>query len=218
MEVLHRMSNYSEKDASVLPDELTFNIILKVLSRSHAADAAEKAEKLLQKMHEMSSVSPTFISYLTCIIAWGRSDDKDKFQRAKNLLDQFESAYRNRKLAGKLSVAVYNAVLSVCYHNEADALRDEVLQVAVFTMEKLRAIKVPPDATTYDSLFRIICSLPQEHTMKKGLMNSEFSNCINDGLVTSEILAMVEASSPEILQESDGHPIPAKWSRKVNRR
>ena len=162
----------------------------KVLSRSHAKDSALKADNLLQEMSSMPSVKPTFISYLTCIIAWGRSSDTDKFQRVKNLLTQFEtSLYRKNKLSGKVPVAVYNAALSVCYHNESAELQDEALETALFTMQKLRRTKAQPDETTYESFFRVLTGFPdnEERKSRDELLESEFSNCINDGLALSLI-------------------------------
>ena len=135
----------------------------KVLSRSPAKDAALKADNLLQEMSSMQSVKPTFISYLTCIIAWGRSSDTEKFQRVQNLLTQFETSLnRKNKLAGKVPVAVYNAALSVCHHNESAELQSQALETAVFTMQKLRRNKVQPDETTYESFFRVITGFPDE--------------------------------------------------------
>ena len=87
----------------------------KVLSRSPAKDAALKADNLLQEMSSMQSVKPTFISYLTCIIAWGRSNDEDKIQRVTDLMHRFIASIGEKQDKNKkANIAVFNAVLSVC--------------------------------------------------------------------------------------------------------
>jgi hypothetical protein len=220
MNVLQRMSEYSKSDSYVRPDETTFNVILKVLSRDHSKNAALKADNLLQEMIMISSVKPSFISYLTCIVAWGRSGDPDKFQRVRNLLDGFEANHRKKKLAGKLSISVYNAVLSVCHHNKSPELEQQALDTALFTMKKVRGTKkVHPDKTTYESLFRVFSMIPKSAAWD-AFLETEFSLCIEDGLVTPEIVELVQKASTDVLHKligsEDPVSIPEKWSRRVH--
>jgi hypothetical protein len=225
MDVLLRMSGYSEEDSAVRPDETTFNVILKVLSRSKSKDAASRADKLLQDMISMPSVKPSYITYSTCIIAWGRSSEEEKFQRVQDLLLSFENSDKKSKLAGKLSNSVYNAALSVCYHNKSPALQKQALETALFTMGKLRNVsKVKPDKTTYQSLFRVLTMEPKG-ARRDELLETEFLRCIDDGLVTAEVLKIVQDASPAILEKFVGDnktaqtdTIPKTWSSRVDAR
>eukprot|EP00980_Cylindrotheca_fusiformis_P000172 scaffold26_cov117-Cylindrotheca_fusiformis.AAC.13 len=223
MSMLQRMTGYSKQDASVCPDETTFNVILKVLSRSKAADSAARADQLLQDMTSMPSVKPSHISYSTCIIAWGRSADEEKFDRVRKLLLSYEKCHKGGKISGDLSLSVYNAALSVSYHNKAPQLQNQALETALCAMERLRTAKVAPDKTTYQSLFKLIRSLPSSMTRDE-LVETEFSNCASDGLVSQEVVSLVQEMSPKHIAKllSDdieapisGAELPKAWSSRV---
>jgi hypothetical protein len=220
------MFEYSRDEPSVRPDETTFNIILKVLSRSHANDAALKANTLLMEMDSMPSVKPSSISYLTCIIAWGRSNKTDKFHRVKELLFRFKEAHAKGKLAGRITVSVYNAALSVCYHNSSSELQHDAWLTALTAMEELRKMKrIHPDHTTYLSLFRVMGMLlghDHDRENRDNILEQEFANCIHDGLVSREILEIVYKVSPRIFHHFFGESekpktatIPTNWSTKA---
>lgn len=222
MSVLARMSGYALRDSSVRPDETTFNIILKVLSRSKSNDAASRADQLLKEMLSAKSVRPSGISYSTCIIAWGRSSDNERFQRVRKLLLSFEKSYKGNKLAGSLSHTVFNAALSVCYHNKAPELQSQALETALFSMERLRAMRnVEPDKLTYQSLFRVI-AMESKGSRRGELLETEFSSCIDDGLVTPDVLNIVQDAAPELLAKfinteagSSSVAFPKAWSSRV---
>jgi hypothetical protein len=228
LNVLQRMFDYSRDDSSVDPDETTFNIILKVLSRSPSQDAAEKANSLLLEIEAMPSVKPSCISYLTCIIAWGRSNDINKFQKVRHLLLRFKDAHLKGQLSGKVSPAVYNAALSVCYHNTSPEFRQEALDTAVTTMKELRMLsRVHPDHITYLTLFRALRLLLDEagEERRDSLLEQEFAKCVSDGLVSQEVSGILHEASPRVFEQFFGEnsspgaaTIPAKWSKRTKTR
>jgi pentatricopeptide repeat protein len=226
MTVLQRMYQYAEKNKNVRPDETTFNIILKVLSKSRSKDAALKANQLLLEMDDMPAVKPTYISYLTCIMAWGRSDDPEKFVNVQRLLSHFQETHRKRRLGGTLTVSPFNAALSVCaYNNGMPELNSEALSTALGIMEELRKLKsVRPNQITYASLFQAIGRMA-EPGERDALMARQFEHCISDGLVSRELLKTLHGFSPSTLSQFFGDDkgpqnavIPKDWSKNFDDR
>lgn len=203
-DVLTRMFEYQETDPSILPSNLTFNIILKVLSRStsHMSDAAAKADVLLSEMDEMASATPDFISYVTCIIAWGRSHEKDKIQRVTKLLHRYVSSMKDHDERSQSSIAVFNAALSVCHHNSSQEHADEVLHAAKITVTELRKLKsINPDRKTYESFFQLIKVGTRTDSSSVAsftdLIEDEFIQCASDGFVTKDIILAVRSAIPQ---------------------
>eukprot|EP00536_Pseudo-nitzschia_multiseries_P006521 jgi/Psemu1/304221/fgenesh1_kg.139_\ len=233
-DVLKRMFEYHETDPIILPSNLTFNIILKVLSRStsHVPDAAAKADDLLSEMDAMPSVTPDFISYVTCIIAWGRSNDEEKIKRVTKLLHRFISSMKNNQdgTNNRSGIAVFNAVLSVCNHNSSPEHPDESVHAAVATMKELRKAKgIAPDQITYESFFRVV----KEGTLGSdfseasflSLVEVEFNQCARDGFITRDIIVSLHSFAPKTLfarlggENADPHTvsIPKAWCRNASR-
>ncbi len=202
--ILKRMFEYHESDPSILPSNLTFNIILKVLSRStsHVPGAAAKADDLLSEMDEMESVVPDFISYVTCIMAWGRSDEDDKIQRVTNLLQRYISSLKDHGEHVRTNIAVFNAVLSVCHHNSStDKYVDDALHTTKTTMLELRKQKgIVPDQKTYKSFFQVmkVGSIVDNTSTSSftGLIEDEFNQCVSDGYVTKDIILAFHGAVP----------------------
>jgi hypothetical protein len=221
MNLLQRMLGYARDDSSVHPDGTTFNIILKILSKSQSPDAAHKAQTMLVEMENMSTVKPSFISYLTCIIAWGRSKDESKFDDVRGLLVRCQESHRTGKLLdNRLAISVYNGVLLVCYHN-FESFPSEALETAQFCMEQLRQRKkaVHPDTTTYLSFFQVLAKLSDE-TVRENLLKDELSNCIEDGCMSREVVEFVFRISPRQFQQLFGEKetpqtanVPIGWSK-----
>lgn len=222
MEMLSRMKGYSTIDPSVSPDDTTFNIILKILSRSNLEDAAHRADALLQDMVVMKSIRPSHVSFSTCIIAWGRSHDEDKIQHVKKLLAQFETTQQKNQRTGKMgSNAVYNAVLSVCYHNGSGELLGQARETATIAMQTLRSANVKADQTTYQSFFKVMSFSPLD-AEKENLVETEFGRCVEDGLVSMDVFKVVESSFPSVVekylsehQRANGESIPYRWSKRI---
>ena len=225
MAVLDRMIQYAQSDSRVRPDETTFNIILKVLSRSRSEEAAAKAHQLLLEMNEMPNIKPTDVSYLTCIIAWGRSQDKDKFDRIRKLLLHLDDNYRKSRLSGRPTVFPYNAALSACYHNTIPELNSDALRTALDTMTKLRKLShLRPNHTTYLSLFKAV-ELLAEGNKRDSLLAQEFEHCIKDSLVSRQIVKILHGASISIFHRYFGDEnnltnarIPEDWVKNHDER
>ena len=229
-DILKRMFEYHETDLFILPSNFTFNIILKVLSRStnHMRGAAAKADDLLHEMEAMASVEPNFISYVTCIIAWGRSHEKDKIERVTSLMHRFISSMGdNQDGNNKSSIAVFNAVLSVCHHNATLEHSVEALHASKLTMTELRTLKgIFPDQKTYESFFQVLRKVTHNMdsssaSMFTALIEDEFHQCASDGFVTKGILLAIGSAAPgavfEKLVGKNVDPrtfsIPKAWCR-----
>ena len=227
------MFKYHKNDPSIQPSNFTFNIILKVLSRSidHNPDAAIMADKLLTEMDAMPSVTPDFISYVTCVIAWGRSKAENKIKRVSTLLHRFVVSLEEHQDGNKKSsVVVFNAVLSVCHHNLSPELLAECFETAQVAMTELRKAKgIDHDQITYSSFFQVvkdgitIGGRPARSFFN--LIEDEFRFCINDGYVTRDILMAFCQVVPKIIfakyvgqhEDPETFSIPKAWSRNVAR-
>lgn len=226
MAVLQRMYQYAEKNKNIRPDETTFNIILKVLSKSRSKDAALKANQLLHEMDDMPAVRPTYISYLTCIMAWGRSEDPGKFAHVQQLLSHFQETHRKRRLGGTLTVAPFNAALSVCANNNGmPELNSQALSTALSIMEELRKLNsILPNQITYSTLFQAIGRMA-EPDERDALMARQFEHCIINGLVSRELLQILHGFSPSTFSQFFGDDygphnvtIPKDWSKNFDPR
>lgn len=222
-EMLSRMKEYAKKDSSVRPDDTTYNINLKVLSRSNLEDAAHRADELLQDMIAMKSIRPSHLSFSTCIIAWGRSQDEDKIQHAEKLLAQFEAIQKKNTKSVKVSNAVYNSVLSVCYHNGSGKFERQARQTATLAMRKLRNSNAKADKATYESFFKVMALSPSD-AENEDLVETEFGRCIENGLVSNDAFKAVEAAFPTVIEKYlseeqgvNGKSVPRQWSKRIRR-
>jgi hypothetical protein len=235
MAVLERMVGYSQQQGhtsktGVRPDMYTYNISLKILSRSSSNDAARKANQLLEEMERSPHVKPSYISYVTCIIAWGRSEDPNKFDRVQDVLASFVTTYNKRELSGRLTVTPYNASLAVCHHNKSPELQSKALQTAIEVMSSLRQLRdVRPDETTYANLFRAVMvnssssnSDGDDHVERDKLLGEALEHCISDGLVSAEIVKIVFQISQSTFGRFFGENqtpvtviVPKSWATRV---
>lgn len=228
MDILDRMMQYSKSDPSVKPNNTTSNIILKILSRSHSPSAAMKADDLLMEMENQRSfdTSQALISFVTVIIAWGRSDDENKFDRVEGLLKRYQKSVQASAVAtNPSSPNVYNAALSVCQHNaDDDKMKSRALKTAMYTLSELRKAKLAkPDEKTYSTLFRAInCLLDNNLGERHEILEKEFAHCIKEGLVSRPILEAVHAGSPKLFEQIFGPgtipktaEIPRHWSKRL---
>lgn len=240
-EIFERMTLYSSpylgKDGvhttntSLLPSRATYNIILKILSRSPEPDAAKKADVLLLQMDERSDLSPDFISFLTTILAWGRSESEQKFERITEIIRRYalNCSRRPTSSLSRKDTSVFNAALSVCDHNSnSDVVRVSV-STASYVVSTLRQIKgMMADETTYKSFFNLVGSIYRDGTKLVNddldeLIRNEFTECIADGLVSRDILINMHHASPQVWEEvvrgaadPETFDIPHSWCRNVN--
>jgi hypothetical protein len=224
--LLKRMLHYARGDQGVAPNVSTFNTVLKIMSRSSSEESAQDAQDLLMQMHQMHFIKPDRVSYLTCVLAWGRSSVhyEGKFERIKEILIQYEESYKKGKLADEMSVVPFNAALSVCHHNTDSLQNSRAHEMALYIMTHIRSSeKIHPDDKTYLGFLRTIGSMAQDKIERDRLIASEFRACIHDGLVTQEILDTVEQYIPGMILkllkedrkkgEPSNSPIPRKWRK-----
>mmetsp|Transcript_42558 Transcript_42558/g.102578 ORF Transcript_42558/g.102578 Transcript_42558/m.102578 type:complete len:550 (+) Transcript_42558:1749-3398(+) len=228
---------------SLHPSLTTYNIILKIISRSPSPHAAEKAEALLIEMEEqIHTISPDFISFLTTILAWGRSESMEKFQRVDDIIRRFAARFQQggRPTRGSFSqsdMSVFNVALSVCSHNSNPDLVKASISTASFVISKMRHIKeLKANETTYTSFFAFVhrvhsfgSELLSSNAALEELVRREFTACIRDGLVSPHILRTVHRTSPKLWKEATNSwnvdpdseisfTMPNSWCRNVKSR
>jgi len=213
------MREYAKGNPLLRPDESTMNIILKVFSRSPSADAAAKAESFLSEMREMPHMKTTNVSYLTCIIAWGRSQSPDRLDRVQRLARQFldETPGLGRH-QGEQIISVLNAVLSVCHHTTDPKEKLEAWDLVMWVREEIdRRGNVSPDITTYEALMRATQVLEGP----VDVLTQAVEACTKDGMISSQVLHSLYRASPEVFTQffgkglPDSVNVPRQWSKNV---
>jgi hypothetical protein len=225
MDILERMKQYSKRDPSVTPDQTTSNVILKILSRSPSADAAARADGLLADMESHKYFESSQASYVTVIIAWGRSNDRAKFDRVKALLGRYREKVASRAITNPSSPNVYNAALSVCRHNSEVDMRLQALAMLYYTLGMLREDEsVHPDETTYLTLFQAFHGLVEDTDKRYEVFEREIASCIKDGMVSKPIADVVYQACPLLFSSLFGEKetprevkIPHSWSNSLRK-
>lgn len=224
MDVLVRMKEYGKAFPEMAPDQTTFNVILNILSKSPAEDAASRADDLLVALETQHGLESTQASYISVIIAWGRSGDNQKFDRIKWLLTRYQGKVGAKSILNATSPNVYNAALSVCRHNSDSGI--QAMDLLKYTTHNLRTdAMVEADETTYLTLFQAIQNLAKDRVQLSNMIEHEINFCINDGLVSKSIAELIHQLSPALFSSTFGEQatldslkIPRAWSKRLARR
>jgi hypothetical protein len=226
-DIVDRMWEYSKKDPSLQPNETTFNVMLKILSRSPSPDSARTADKILLDMEQQkSNLEVSQAAYVTVIIAWGRSKDADKFERVQKLLERYQHALQQWSNLRSSSPHIYNAALSVCQHNSNNEWNSKAIYTMWFALDQLRQSKIAkPDQNTYVTLFQAINHVLHDSDERYAAMEREFANCVKDGLVCQPILEALYDGCPRLFEQLFGQgqipasvEIPHSWSKQLRLR
>eukprot|EP00934_Nitzschia_sp_Nitz4_P007881 Nitzschia sp. Nitz4//scaffold56_size114212//28433//30519//NITZ4_003938-RA/size114212-snap-gene-0.169-mRNA-1//1//CDS//3329554670//7871//frame0 len=226
MGLFQRMIEYAKTDPNVQPDQTTYNLLLKVLSRSPNDNAAEAADNLLTEMEGKSTIKTSPTSYGTVIIAWGRSPHECKWARVQEVLRRYRALSEQGNIVGGSNPAVYNAALSVCQHNATPLNWEESQATFHFVLQEMRnSRQVQPDHTTYLTLFRAIENLYPEGSHESFVVaETEFDRCIKEGWVSHSVLESVVRASPQVFDKMFGAgvdprsiEIPPNWSKRARK-
>lgn len=114
------MLDSNKKDEEVAPDKWSFNMVLSILSRSGAPDLMPRAESVLAKLeayHEETGrtekTQPNSNTYNSIMSCYPRCGDRDKAQKAFNLLQKMKKLGANGNPFVKPDTISYNIVMNV---------------------------------------------------------------------------------------------------------
>ena len=224
-DILERMKEYSKTDPSVTPDQTTSNVMLKILSRSPSADSAARADDILAEMESQKGFESSQASYVTVIIGWGRSQNRDKFNRVKKLLGRYRAKVATRAISNATSPNIYNAIISVCRHNSDLSMVPQSTDLLYSTLALIREDKsVQPDETTYLTLFQALYCLVEDADKRDEVIEREIALCIKDGLVSKSMVEIIFQASPRLFKSVFGGKetpeeveIPNAWSKRLRK-
>ena len=162
----HRMQSLS-----VTPDIVTYDTVLKALSRSTQPNAAAQAYEILNKLIEnnengASTVAPTATHYASVIIAWSRSPEEEAAAKAQLLLEQLEDAYlMGMQLELKPTTSIYNAVITAWARSSHPEAAIKAEQLLLRMTERSITVKDPPkpDVISYNC---VIDALSRQRSVK----------------------------------------------------
>lgn len=125
-EMTKRASDGGEKD--VQPDVRTWAAVLRAWAQSRQPDAAENAQRVLDKLENLyargeTTVRPNFVCYTTVMGAWGNSRRKDALDKMERILKRMEQKYEETLEANVRpnTVSYVTAIDAFVRRNENDA-------------------------------------------------------------------------------------------------
>ena len=117
--LVERMDNRARhlKDDSILPDVVTFTVLLQILSRSKRSDSAERAEKWFKEMEHRyengdQKLKPNKKAYTALINCWWRSGRPEAGDEAEKILRLMEEKYAKGDIACKPDTFVYASTIN----------------------------------------------------------------------------------------------------------
>ena len=102
-----------------LPNNITYNMLITAWSRSRDPNAGEKAENVLNHMHELyegspverANVKPDVFSYSSVLDAWLKSNKWGSAKRAEAVLRKMEERYQSGDVSVKPNMVAVSTVI-----------------------------------------------------------------------------------------------------------
>ena len=138
------------------------------------------------------------------LLAWARSQQPRKAERAYNLLREMTRLYEAGNKHVRPNVIAYNAVMNACAFTSNDVVEQgRAMEIAHATMREMdESPYAAPDQITYGTFLRLCAHLPDCSTRQK-VTEVLFRKCVKEGqvgnLVLSQLKAMVSADVYERL-------------------
>jgi len=236
--ILERMK--SAIDSNCFPDVISYTSVIECLSKSVEADAAEKAESLLNEAQEMyqetsdERLKPNLRTYTMAILTLARCHGSPV--RARALLEQLKDEYEASKDSNLLpSEYPYNYVLNCAANCMDDALKGEAFKIATRTYQELRkSPNLSPDSYTYGFWLKCCNNLLPASDTREQCAQYSFQECVQQGLVTKEVLTRLhQGLPPAVVKEIVGsdacesaernrravsvNDLPVEWTRNTRR-
>ena len=89
------------QDDDFKPDAATYTACCDAYARVGKAEAAERADELLEEMERSKYVRPNFRTYTAVITAWAKAPDKRSASRAEEILKRMEDMHSRAVKSGK---------------------------------------------------------------------------------------------------------------------
>lgn len=229
-ELLQEMEDNDGDDPSIpLPSRISYNTVIKAM-REGTADDAAYAEEILsvleRKGERESHLLPDSYSYTSVITAYGRSDAKNKAQKALELLKRMIEANNNGNIAAKPTVHSFNAALNACAFVNGDSdEKSDAFELALNIFDLLQEYD-EPDQTTYGTMIRA-CSalLHAKDKRREAKVDEIFQKACENGSVGRLVITQMKfAATPsqhirlmgkDLLDRVHIKDLPRAWTQNV---
>lgn len=208
-EMLLRQMNelFEHGNIDVQPNVRSFNSIINAWAKSKDANAAQKAEEILEHMEHLCTQSgdrrlaPDTHSFSTVINAWARSNTVGKETKAYKILQDMNSMYANGNFNARPNVIIYNAVMNACAFavgNESNMQR--AMEIAHATFKELQeSPHSTPDEITYGTFIKACGNLMPQGQTRSTVVEALFRKCCREGKVGDMVLRQVRYAADDHL-------------------
>ena len=169
---------------------------------------------------------PDSYSYTSVITAYGRSDAKNKAQKALELLKRMIEANNNGNIAAKPTVHSFNAALNACAFVNGDSdEKSDAFELALNIFDLLQEYD-EPDQTTYGTMIRA-CSalLHAKDKRREAKVDEIFQKACENGSVGRLVITQMKfAATPsqhirlmgkDLLDRVHIKDLPRAWTQNV---
>ena len=165
-DMLHEMIELANAgNASVAPNTVTYNSVLRIIAHSGEEGALESAEEMLadmervykdhRKQNKLSNVIPNKISYTTLINAYASSSKKDAALDAQRIFKRMQSEYQEGNTEAEPNVLAYNTYIKAWVNSrrQGNALQAEkILTDMVQQYKKYKNPNVKPNVISFSTV------------------------------------------------------------------
>jgi len=170
--LLNRLIDLSSQDNQdglkfSVPNNVCFNSVVKAYAMSNQPESIEKAEALVEKMHQLhnqginTSARPSAITYTTLLAAYGREGARRRFkdpegyyihQKIDQVIDRLNS------LSIKFHTALYTAMMDSLIKSQANGFVARILSILTQMEQEYRAgnADIAPNSRTYAAVMHAV--------------------------------------------------------------
>jgi pentatricopeptide repeat protein len=222
--------NYVGENDDMKPSTVLANQIMDAWSKSGQDCGGEKSEGMLNRLITLykeygdAEFKPNDRSFTIVINAYAKSRRFRKAKKAREILDQMISAYKDGNSAAKPNVFSFTAVINACAFTVGDDLeKNEAMQIAIAAY-KLLGVYDSPNHVTYSCFLKACLNLIPKGPSQESALITVFKKCREHGQVTDMILKLLlRTLTPQQVEKIVGvngtisiENIPDDWKFKGN--
>ena len=215
---------------NIVPDTITFNIMMDAVRKSNRQDAVDHVLKILHRMVDLSKsdeeFTPSTMSFTVALNAINASQIDEKVEPARKIFHEMLSLHEGRNDDQmKPDVRVFSAFISTCANQGGTPERKRAaLKLALGTYEQLcqKPEYGMPNSFVYGSLLKAVGRLSSDQRERARLLEHIFKKCIQDGhLSRVNLNAFLRGATRQLETKLLGNlpeeKIPFEWYRNVKK-
>lgn len=164
---------------------------------------------------------------IVAILAWARSQQPNKAERANNLFRAMVEAYQNGNSNLRPNVVAVNAVMNACAYTSGDVMvQNRAMEIAHKRLRELENSDYgSPDQVTYGTFLKVCANQMSDCSTRQQIIEFIFDKCEQDGQVGSLVIQQMRVMGPpalysrlvgrDIEEDIRMEDLPAEWWRNV---